>query len=229
MKINNKEVNMKSEIKGSQAFSYVEVELAPGETVTAESDAMSSMDADVDLTASFNGGFFRGLLKKYLGGETLFISRFSNNTTENKRVTLVQPTPGEIRCISLKNEEFHLQPGAFLACSDGIRLGLRWAGFVSFIAREGLFKLTVKGDGQVWYGAYGALIEKEIDGEYIVDTSHLVAYEPGITLKLQLSGGLFSSFFGGEGLVTRVQGKGKIIVQTRSLSGLTSWLNPKFN
>lgn len=86
----------------------------------------------------------------------------------------------------------------------------------------------MSGDGQVWYGAYGALIEKSIDGEYIVDTSHLVAYEEGIQLKLQLASGIFSSFFGGEGLVTRVTGKGKIIVQTRSLSGLAGWINPKF-
>lgn len=219
---------MEANIKGSQAFSYIDIDLEPGETVIAESDAMSSMDADLDLTATFNGGFFKGLLKKLLGGETLFISRFSNNTSALKRVTLVQPVPGEIRCYELNGNEFNLQPGAYLASTEGVTLGLRWAGLVSFIAREGLFKLTVTGNGKVWYGAYGALLEKEIDGEYIVDTSHLVAYEPGIKLKLQLAGGVFSSFFGGEGLVTRVEGKGKIIVQSRSVSGLAGWLNPKF-
>jgi uncharacterized protein (TIGR00266 family) len=200
---------MKAAINGGPAFSYVDVDLEPGESITTESDAMSSMHADIDLTASFNGGFIRGLLKKYLGGETLFISKFTNNTNSSKRVTLVQP-------------------GAFLAATDGVTLGLSWAGFVSFIAREGLFRLVVSGTGDVWYGAFGALLEKEIDGEYIVDTSHLVAYDPSINLKLQLAGGLFSSFFGGEGLVTRVVGKGKIVIQTRSIPGLTSWLNPKF-
>ncbi|WP_258955879.1 TIGR00266 family protein [Shewanella woodyi] len=219
---------MEAKIMGSQAFSYIDIDLEPGETVIAESDAMSSMDADLDLTATFNGGFFKGLLKKFFGGETLFISRYSNNTLAPKRVTLVQPVPGELRCHELNGDEFNLQPGAYLASTEGVKLGLRWAGLVSFIAREGLFKLTVTGEGKVWYGAYGALLEKEIDGEYIVDTSHLVAYEPGIKLKLQLAGGIFSSFFGGEGLVTRVEGKGKIIVQSRSVSGLAGWLNPKF-
>jgi uncharacterized protein (AIM24 family) len=61
-----------------------------------------------------------------------------------------------------------------------------------------------------------------------VDTAHLVAWEPQMKLKLQLAGGLFSSVFSGEGLVTRIEGTGKIIVQSRSLSGLGSWLNPKF-
>ena len=219
---------MRTEIKGSQAFSYIDIDLEPGESVVAEPDAMSSMDSNLDLTASFNGGFLRGLLRKFLGGESVFISRFTNATSAPRRLTLVQATPGQILCRELKDEPFHLQPGAFIACTEGVKLGLRWAGLVSFIAREGLFRLTVSGTGKLWYGAYGALLEKEVDGEYIVDTSHLVAYEPGITLKLQLAGGLFSSIFGGEGLVTRVSGKGKIIVQSRSIVGLASWLNPKF-
>jgi len=219
---------MKTEIKGSKAFSYIDVELEPGETLTTESDAMSSMAADLDLTAQLNGGFVKGILRKFLGGETLFISQFTNNTDGSRQLTIVQPTPGEIRSVKLSGEMLYLQPGAFLACTDGVKMGLNWAGFTSLIAREGLFRMVVSGEGTVWYGAYGALVEKEIDGEYIVDSSHLVAYEPSIKLKLQLAGGIFSSFFGGEGLVTRVEGKGKIVIQTRSISGLTSWLNPKF-
>ncbi len=219
---------MHSTINGGQAFSYVDIDLDPDESVITESDAMSSMDADLDLTATFNGGFFQGLLKKYLGGETLFISKISNGASSTRRVTIVQPTPGEIKSVELKSNTLFLQPGAFLACTKGIKLGLKWAGFTSFIAREGLFRLSVSGEGTVWYGAYGALVEKEITGEYIVDTSHLVAYDPTIELKLQLAGGIFSSFFSGEGLVTRVSGSGKIVVQTRSVSGIAGWLNHKF-
>lgn len=220
---------MDAEIKGSAAFSYIDVSLESGESIITESDAMSSMHSALDLTASFNGGVIKGLLRKFLGGETLFISKFTNNTGDACDLTLVQPTPGAIRCIELEaGQDYYLQPGAFLACTEGVSIGLTWAGLVSFIAREGLFKMSVSGPGKVWYGAYGALLEKEIDGEYIIDTSHLVAYEPGVELKLQLAGGLFSSFLGGEGLVTRVSGHGKVIVQSRSLSGLGSWLNPKF-
>ena len=218
---------MKAEIHGGAAFSYVHVDLEPGEEVTTESDAMSSMDADVDLTSRPNGGLVAALLKKLLGEETFFISRFRNNQDATRRVTLVQPTPGESRCKELNDDAIFLQPGAFLAATEGVKLGLKWAGFVSWIAREGLFRLIVSGTGKVWYGAYGKLLEKDIDGEYIVDTSHLVAYDPSVTLKLQLAGGLFSSFFGGEGLVTRVQGKGKVVVQTRSISGLVGWVNPR--
>ena len=219
---------MKAEIKGGPAFAYIDMLLAPGETLVTEPDAMSSMDPQLDLRAGFNGGFLRGLAKKLLAGDSLLISRFTNSTEQARRLVLAQPRPGELRCLALDKQVFYLQPGAYLASTEGVELGLRWAGLASFFAREGLFKLAVSGTGQVWYGAYGALLEKEIDGEYIVDTSHLVAYEPGIRLSVRLAGGIFSSIFGGEGLVTRVRGRGKIVIQSRSLSGLAAWLNPKF-
>ncbi len=191
---------MKTETKGSDAFSYIDIELAPGEMVIAESDAMASMSAAVELHAKFNGGFIKGLLRRYLGGESLFVSHFSNPTSAPQRVVLVQPTPGGIRAIELDGQAFCMQPGAFVACTKDVKIGLRWAGLVSFIAREGLFKIEVSGHGTVWYGAYGALLEREIDGELLVDTGHLVAYEPQMKLGLQLAGGIFSSFFGGESI-----------------------------
>ena len=218
---------MQTSIEGGNSFAFINVDLDPGETVMAESDAMSSMAADLDMAAKLNGGFFKGIAKKFLGGESLFVNHFTNNTSGPRRVTLVQNTPGNVRMVELKGQEYCLQPGAFIACTPGVKLGVKWAGFKSMFAREGLFKLTVSGTGTVWYGAYGGLLEKEVDGEYIVDTSHLVAYEPQMKLNIQLAGGLFSSFFGGEGFVTRVEGKGKIIIQTRSLSGLAGWINPR--
>ncbi|MCG8535904.1 MAG: TIGR00266 family protein [Pseudomonadales bacterium] len=218
---------MKTEIKGGPAFSYLDVELEPGESITTESDAMSSMDADIELRSRFNGGFFVGLLRKFLGGETLFINDFSNPNDAPRKMTIVQPTPGEVRELQLNDETFYMQPGAFLACSDGIKVGVKFAGLVSWIAREGLFRIAVSGKGTVWYGAFGALLDRDVDGEYIIDTSHLVAYEPSIKLKLQLAGGIFSSLFGGEGLVTRVVGKGKVVIQSRSITGLASWINPR--
>ena len=220
---------MKAEIEGAPAFAHLQVTLSPGDAIIAESDAMASMSAEIEMRTQLNGGIFGALLRRIFGGESIFINRFSNPSTTPKRLTLVQPAPGDLSCRELrKGERYFLQPGAFVACDPTVQIGLKWAGLVSFIAREGLFKVAVSGPGRVWYGAYGALLEREVDGELIVDTSHLVAYESGVTLHLQMAGGLISSLLGGEGLVTRVAGRGKIVIQTRSLSGLTTWLNPKF-
>jgi len=218
---------MNVEIKGSPSFAYLDVDLAPGESLIAEADAMATMAADLDMHARFNGGFFSGLCKKLLGGESLFINEFTNRKSENRRITLAQSNPGDVAAMQLQGNKLCLQPGAFIACSPKVKLGLQWAGFVSGISREGFFRLSAGGEGMLWFGAYGGLIEKVIDGEYIVDTAHLVAYEPQLKLKLQMAGGIFSSFFGGEGLVTRIEGNGKVWIQTRSVPGLVGWLNPK--
>jgi uncharacterized protein (TIGR00266 family) len=218
---------MKTSIEGRPAFAHFHVDLEPGESIIAESNAMASMSADLDMKARFNGGFVSALLKRFLGGESLFVNEFTNNTSGTRRVTLVQSTPGDMGAVELNGNSICLQPGAYIACTTGVTLGLKWAGIASLIGREGLFKLMASGNGTVWYGAYGALLEREVDGEFIVDSSHLVIYEPQMTLKVQMAGGIFASFFGGEGLVTRLNGKGKITIQSRSLEGLKSWLNPR--
>ena len=218
---------MNTEIKGAPSFAYIDVELGPGESLVAESDAMASMGAALDMKAKFNGGFFSGIAKKFFGGESLFVNVFENKTSQSQKLTLTQGTPGDIRMVELNNQSICLQPGAYICSTPGLKMGVRWAGFASWIGREGLFKLEVSGNGKLWYGAYGGLVDKVIDGEYIVDSGHLVSYDPTIKLKMKMAGGIFSSFFGGEGLVTKVVGRGKITIQSRSIGGLIGWINPK--
>jgi uncharacterized protein (TIGR00266 family) len=216
---------MKINIEGKPAFAYIKVNLEPGETFIAEADAMSSMSAELDMTAKLNGGFFRALLKKFFGGESFFINHFKNNTSKTLELTLAQPTPGDIVCKELNGETYCLERGAYIASDSGVKLGVRWAGLGSFISREGLFKLVVSGHGKVFFGAYGGIIEKEIQGEYIIDSGHILAYEPTMKLKAKLSNGLIGSITSGEGIVTKVVGNGKVYIQTRNMSALASWVN----
>ena len=215
---------MNVEVRHRPSFATIFAELGPGDAITAESDAMASMDSDVEMTTSFNGGFLLGLLLKFFGGESLFVNTF-RTVKEKAQLVLTQGTPGDIQAVELKGETLLLQPGAFIAASAGVKIGVGWAGFASFIAREGLFRLKVSGTGTVWFGAYGGIFERDVDREYVVDTGHLVAYEPTISIKMALAGGIFSSFFSGEGLVSRVQGQGRIYLQSRSMDGLAAWTN----
>ncbi len=215
------------DIQGKPAFTHLQVALNPGEMLLTEADAMASMDAGLDIRATLVGGVTGALSRKFLTQESFFINEIVNTRDSTQRLIITKSTPGDILCLELNNQSFYLQPGAFVACTPSVRLSTHWAGVASFVNREGLFRQLATGTGRVWIGAFGALVDKEIDGEFIVDTAHLVAYEPGIKLKLQMAGGVFSSFFGGEGLVTRLSGKGRIILQTRSLPGLAGWLNAR--
>jgi len=214
---------MQIQIRNRPSFANLLVRLARGDRIVTESDAMASMSSSITLKTRWNGGFFRAILRRLFGGETLFINEFS--TESDGELVLTQPVPGDIEMIELKGQALYLQPGAFLACDPSVEFGLGYAGLRSLIAREGLFRLKVSGQGRVWFGAYGGILEKEVQGEYVVDSGHLVAYEPTLELRLGMAAGIFSSLFSGEGLVLRIRGQGRIYLQSRSMQGLASWVN----
>jgi uncharacterized protein (TIGR00266 family) len=216
---------MEYEIRNRPAFANVLLRLTRGDSVVTESDAMASMSSSISLRTRWSGGFFSAILRRLFGGESLFVNEFS--TTSGGELVLTQPTPGDIECIELRGQSLFLQPGAFIGCDPTVDMGLGYAGIASLIAREGLFRLKVSGNGRLWFGAYGGIVVKEIgDNEaYIVDSGHLVAYEPSVDLRLGMAAGLFSSLFSGEGLVLRLRGPGRVYLQSRSLEALATWVN----
>ena len=218
---------MKYEIRYKPAFAAIFITLNPGEIITAEAGAMTSMDAQLSMQTQFSGGLIPGLLKKFFGGESLFVNVFSNETQQPLTLVLTQSTIGDIERIDLSKGDICFQPGAYIAHTAGVKMGVQWAGFASWLAGEGLFKLRLSGGGRAFFGAYGGMTKKHVQGEFVVDTGHLVAYEPQIQMGIKLAGGLFGSVTSGEGLVNRLSGEGDIYLQSRSIDGLVRYLRPK--
>ena len=218
---------MECEIRYKPAFSTIFVTLEPGEKIIAEAGAMASMDSQVSIKTQLSGGFFSAVAKKFFGGESLFVNVFSNETKQYLNLVLTQSVVGDIEEIEIHGKDMYFQPGAYIASTPGVTMGIRWAGFSSWFAGEGLFKLRLSGKGKVFFGAYGGITKKAIDGEFIVDNGHLVAYEPGIQMGIKLSGGLIGSFTSGEGFVNRLTGRGNIYLQSRSIGGLVGFLRTK--
>ena len=156
---------MKIEVQGNPSFAYAIIDLAPNEYLVTESGAMATMSAAIDLVAKLNGGFIKGLARKFFGGESLFINHFINKSSEHQRMTLTQPTPGSLVCYEMTGETIQLQPSAFVACEPSVIVSTKFAGFISYISGEGLFKITVSGHGKVLFGAFGGIMERKVIGE----------------------------------------------------------------
>lgn len=218
---------MKYEIRYKPAFAAIFLTLNPGESIIAEAGAMTSMDAQLSMRTEFSGGLIPALLKKFLGSESLFVNVFTNETQQTLTLTLTQSIIGDIERINLSQSEICFQPGAYIAHTSGVKMGVQWAGIPSWIAGEGLFKLKLTGKGRVFFGAYGGITKKRIEGEFVVDSGHLVAYEPQMKMSVGLASGLFGSVTSGEGLVNRISGQGEIYLQSRSVSGLVRYLRLK--
>jgi uncharacterized protein (TIGR00266 family) len=126
----------------------------------------------------------------------------------------------------MKGDSFLLTAGSFLACTPGLELSTRFGGLRAFFSGEGAFLVEVSGQGDLFYNAYGGVVEKEVQGEFVVDTGHVVGWEPTLSYTIGGMGGLKQTLFSGEGLVMRFTGQGKLILQTRHLPSLAGWLSP---
>lgn len=210
------------------SYALAMVRLLPGEGIQAEAGAMVSMSPTIHLKTEMKGGFMGALKRKVLGGESFFVSNYLAEGGPGE-VTLAPAVPGDILGLLLNNETYFVQSGSYLAGDMGLTIDSKFGGAKSFFSGEGLFMLKVSGSGVLVLTSYGAIMEKELAaGErYIVDTSHIVAFQS--TVKYQVkkaASGIISSITSGEGLVCEYEGPGKIYLQTRSTRAFLNWLIP---
>lgn len=219
---------MKYEIRYKPAFAAIFLTLEPGEHIVAEAGSLVSMAGDLTLTTELAGGLVSAILRWLLGGESLFVNVLTNRTDGPRQVVLSQQGVGDIEGVEFRSgASLCFQPGAYLASTPRIRLGVRWAGLNSWLAGEGLFRLQVQGRGLVFFGAYGGLTRKRITDSFVVDTGHLVAYEPQLQFQMKFANGLVGAIVSGEGRLNHIKGDGLIYLQSRSIKGLMGFLRKR--
>ena len=185
---------------------------------------MSRMSSHLELNTKMVGGLATSVIRRLVGGESLFISEYT--APSMAFVSLTPSCPGCVLHREMQGDSFLLTAGSFLACTPGMNLGTRFGGLKSLFSGEGAFLIEVSGQGDLFYNAYGGVVEKEINGEFVVDTGHVVGWEPSLSYTIGGMGGMKQTLFSGEGLVMRFTGHGKLILQTRHLSSLAGWLRP---
>jgi uncharacterized protein (TIGR00266 family) len=212
------------EILGNPDFGHVRLLLGSGESIYVESGAMSTMDDQIDVQVQMLGGILPAIGRKLFTGESLLVGRYESKGPD-QRLSVSPAIPGQVLHRKMQGDRLILTPGSFMACTDGVKLSTIFGGLRAMFSGEGMFFIEVTGTGDLWYNAYGAIVEKELKGgEMIVDTGHVVAWEPGLSWNIQGMGNLMSTIFSGEGLVLKFSGNGKVWLQSRSIGGLTGWL-----
>ncbi|MCK6544320.1 TIGR00266 family protein [Myxococcota bacterium] len=188
--------------------------LHAGETVLAESGAMLGMSSGVSVETTAGGA--KNALKRLFGGETAFRNRFTAQS--DAEVLLAPPLRGDLAVLDVGASQYVVQRGAFVASSPTVDVKTR-ASVKGFFSGMGLLLLETTGSGQLLVGSFGAMEAIDVDGELVVDTGHLVAWEQSIPHEItKASAGWVGSFFSGEGFVVRFRGRGRIYLQTRNSS-----------
>ncbi len=215
---------MEFEIAGNPDYGELIVELAPGESVLSESGAMNNMSSTINMNVKLLGGVFSGIIRKFLGGESFFLGQYTAESAGH--VAFSPRIPGTVLHRKMQGETWNLTAGSFLACTPEVDIKTVFGGLKAFFSGEGAFVLKCSGQGDLFYNAYGGVIEKQVQGSFTVDTGHVVAWEPSLDYCIRGMGGLKQTLFSGEGLVMNFTGTGKLLVQTRHLGGMVHWLRP---
>ncbi len=216
---------MRYEIVGNPDYGQLTVGLDPGESFIAEAGSMSWMDPGTEMKSRLLGGVVKAAIRRVVGGESLFVGEYSH--PRGGSITFSPSTPGSVLSRTLSGDSLYLTAGSFMACTPGVQLQTRFGGLTAFFSGEGAFFLECTGQGELFFNSYGAVIEKQVNGALVVDTGHVVGWDPTLEYTIGGMGSIKSTLMSGEGLVMRFTGSGKIYLQTRTMGGLAGWLSPQ--
>ena len=221
---------MNIEILHQPDSAIARVTLESGEELVAEAGCMIAMSGYINASTTLRqgkGGGILGGLKRLVAGESLFLSVFRSPKSGGE-VFLAPKFMGDILLYQVTAIGLVVQSTSYLASENNVDIELGFQGLKSIFSGESVFWLNVTGNGGVILSSFGAIYEIDVDGEYIVDTGHIVAFEKSLNFEITKPGSSWlGAFLGGEGLVCRFKGQGKIYCQSHNAGAFGSVVGSK--
>ena len=223
---------MNYEVLCGQSAAVLKLTMDAGESITTEGGAMLSMSSGLRVETTTRskknkGGVLKSI-KRMLGGENFFLNHYSSSSPGSE-LMLAPVLSGDLIAVEMdQSEDLIVQAGSWLASTEGVGLDTQFAGLgKALFSGEGMFWLKLSGNGSAFINSFGAIYCKEVDGDYIVDTGHIVAYTSGLDFKATKAGGSWATaIFGGEGLVCRFSGRGRVWIQSHNPGSFGGTLGP---
>jgi uncharacterized protein (TIGR00266 family) len=218
---------MKYEIKYKPSYAMLVVNIEPGETITAESGAMTYMDPTIEAhTRKREKSLLGSLGLSIIGGQSFWVNDYTATDAPGEAAFVSAPV-GDIETLEVKpNQGYIIQKSAYIASTNNVDLDVKWEGFTKGLFGQGLFMLKATGNGLLFINTFGAIDTHILKpGQtMIVDNFHLVGFSDTCSYKVTKFGGLKETLLGGEGLVTQITGPGEVYIQTKNLREFVEWL-----
>jgi len=210
---------MNIEILHQPDSAIARINLDAGEELVAEAGCMIAMSGYINASTTLRqgkGGGVLGGLKRLVAGESLFLSVFRSPKAGGE-IFLAPKFMGDILHYPVTGMGLVVQSTSYLASESDVDIELGFQGFRSLFSGESLFWLNITGSGSVILSSFGAVYAVDVDGEFIVDTGHIVAFEKSLNFEISKAGSNWiGAFLGGEGLVCCFKGQGKVFCQTHN-------------
>ena len=181
-----------------------------GETVYAETGSVVLIDETVEVSITSYDGILKGLMRKFLSGEGVFLTKLSGRG----EVWLSPSLPGEIAAIKLSGNCFIVQDYSYLAHSGKLKFSFEHKGLKSLLGTE-LVWLKVCGEGTLWVSGYGHLRWIEVKPNQKLDPMHFVVFpECGYELE-GITEGFKNNLLDGEADFIKFEKTTKVLIQSR--------------
>lgn len=202
----------------------VRLDFEPGDTAWASRGSLMAYSPDMNWQLKVPGGM-GGALRRSLSGEGVALTYLSTDES-HQFVLLAANAPGHIVAWDLEGSGPVLTTrGSFLAAwGDQVDISVtvaRRAG-AAFFGGAGLFLQKISGRGTVLIHGSGDFSERDLGPResLLVSTGNLAAFSDRVDYDIQGIGGCRRVLFGGEGFfMTRLQGPGRVLLQTLKRSG----------
>ncbi len=204
----------------------LQIQLHQGEEVYAEAGTMLYIDRGIDLQARMQGGLVKGLMRKFLAGESLFMSSF-RCVAATGHMALANPIAGKIFPVQLNGNTILAERNAYLCAIGNVDLSVAFTKRfgAGLFGGEGFILQKISGQGLVFLHAGGNMLDFDLQpGEQLrVDTGCIVSMADTVDYDIQFVGGFRNALFGGEGLFyATLTGPGHVTLQTLPFSRLAS-------
>ncbi|MET0391470.1 MAG: TIGR00266 family protein [Polyangiales bacterium] len=221
---------MHVEILARPAASVAKLTLDQHESVVCEVGGMIAMSTAFSVSTSArhkgSGGLWAGV-KRMVAGENFFLNEFTARAPQ--QTLIVGPgLSGDVVHHVMRGGSLVVQGSGWLASGPGITVDATFQGVgKALFGGEGVFWVKCTGVGDVLLSSFGAIYEVDVDGGYVVDTGHIVAFEDTLQFELgKLGDSWFQSILSGEGIVCHFRGRGKLYCQSHNPPSFGKLLGP---
>jgi len=218
---------VKFDVKYKPSYAMLVAHLDQGETITAESGAMTYMDPTIEIhTRKREKSLLGSLGLKLIGGQSFWVNDYTAAKGPGEAAFVAAPVGDIERLDVAPGKGYIIQKSAYIASTPDIDLDVKWEGFTKGLFGQGLFMLKATGNGPLFINTFGAIDVHTLQAgqTLIVDNFHLVGFSDTCNYKVTRLGGLKETLLSGEGLVTQITGPGDVYIQTKNLQEFIEWL-----
>lgn len=218
---------MQTNILGT-VMPVLEVQLAPGESVYAESGELSWMTSTIELTTHTQmggGGGLFGMVKRVAGGGSLFMTEYRAGSGPGE-VAFAAKVPGHIVPLNLSpGKEYMVHRHGFLCATPDVNIGVGFQQSLGagIFGGNGFTLQKIAGSGTAWLELSGELVPKDLaTGETLrVHPGHVGAFQSSVRFQITTIPGIKNKIFGGDGVfLAALTGPGRVWLQTMPISRL---------